>query len=200
MIDDDRAPRLPATSCDDRPSSRPSARCRWPSCSAACLEPRPSRRGPPSPRRPLGAASRATHGRASRHRRPTAWPRPAAIPVLSARGMHGGVVPLETGFRLESVDGTSASALAKALSVEPAFDFTTQADDGDRAVDPDPDRTAPPRLRLSVRPARHQRRAARDLGVPGEPAAPRGRHAAGGRVGRSPDAIPASRSPSTRTA
>ena len=59
---------------------------------------------------------------------------PAAIPILSARGMQGGVVPLETGFRLESVDGTSASALAKAISVEPAFDFTTQAEDGDRAV------------------------------------------------------------------
>ena len=59
---------------------------------------------------------------------------PAGIPILSARGMRGGVVPLETGFRLESIDATPASALVAGLSVEPPVEWSTQVEDGDRAV------------------------------------------------------------------
>lgn len=57
---------------------------------------------------------------------------PAA--VLTARGARGAVVPLDTGFRLASVDGSPASALAARLTVEPAFAYAVAADAADRSA------------------------------------------------------------------
>ena len=60
----------------------------------------------------------------------------AAAPtaLLTARGASGVIVPLEASFRLESVDGTPASALAARLTVEPAFTFSVKKEGGDHAV------------------------------------------------------------------
>ena len=54
--------------------------------------------------------------------------------LLTARGAHGAVVPLDAGFRLESADATPASTLAARLTVEPGFAFTVTKEAGDRAV------------------------------------------------------------------
>ena len=60
----------------------------------------------------------------------------AAAPtaLLTARGASGAIVPLEASFRLESMDGTPASALAARLTVEPAFTFSVKKEAGDHAV------------------------------------------------------------------
>jgi hypothetical protein len=58
----------------------------------------------------------------------------APIALLTARGGSGVIVPLDASFRLESVDGTSASTLAARLTVEPAFTFSVKKEAGDHAV------------------------------------------------------------------
>jgi hypothetical protein len=60
----------------------------------------------------------------------------AATPIatLTARGAAGAVVPLDTGFRLASVDATPASVLASRLTVEPSFDFAIQPEADDRTA------------------------------------------------------------------
>ena len=58
----------------------------------------------------------------------------APTALLTARGASGAIVPLDASFRLESVDGTPASALAARLTVEPAFTFSVKKDAGDHAV------------------------------------------------------------------
>jgi hypothetical protein len=54
--------------------------------------------------------------------------------VLTARGALGAVVPLDASFRLESADGSAASALAANLTVEPSFTFSVKPETGDRAA------------------------------------------------------------------
>ncbi len=60
----------------------------------------------------------------------------AATPtaVLTARGATGAVVPLDTGFRLASADGTPASILATRLTVQPVFAFSVAPETGDQAA------------------------------------------------------------------
>ena len=60
----------------------------------------------------------------------------SAVPAatLTARGAVGAIVPVDTGFRLESGDGTPASTLATRLTVEPAFAFSVSKETGDRAA------------------------------------------------------------------
>jgi hypothetical protein len=65
---------------------------------------------------------------------PLAGEDPTPTAVLTARGAKGLVVPLNTGFRLASVDATPASRLAARLTVEPAFAFSVKADADDRAA------------------------------------------------------------------
>ena len=54
--------------------------------------------------------------------------------VLTALDTSGGVVPLDTGFRLASVDATPASELAARLTVQPNIAFSIKPDADDRAV------------------------------------------------------------------
>jgi hypothetical protein len=66
---------------------------------------------------------------------PTSIDRPpafayAAVADLTADSSSGGVVALDSDFRLASLDGSSASELASRISVEPALAFT---------VEPEPD-------------------------------------------------------------
>ena len=56
------------------------------------------------------------------------------IASLSVDGAVGSVVPGDARFRLTSIDGTSATLLAKRLTVTPALDLRTIADDADHAV------------------------------------------------------------------
>jgi hypothetical protein len=58
----------------------------------------------------------------------------APTAMLTARGASGAVVPLDTGFRLASVDATPASELAARLTVEPKFVFAIAPEAGDRAA------------------------------------------------------------------
>ena len=59
---------------------------------------------------------------------------PAPTAVLTARGATGSVVPLDTGFRLASADGTPASILATRLTVQPDFAFSVAPEPGDEAA------------------------------------------------------------------
>jgi len=71
---------------------------------------------------------------------PSATSEPAAgevaapTAVLTARGATGAVVPLDTGFRLASADGTPASVLATRLTVQPTFAFAVAPEAGDQAA------------------------------------------------------------------
>lgn len=58
----------------------------------------------------------------------------APVALLTARGSSGAVVPLDTGFRLASVDGSSAAALAARVTVQPAFAYTVATDAADRSA------------------------------------------------------------------
>ena len=58
----------------------------------------------------------------------------APTALLTASGATGPVVPLDTGFRLASVDATLASALAARLTVQPSFDFSVTPEAGDRVA------------------------------------------------------------------
>lgn len=61
-------------------------------------------------------------------------PAGSAIAVLTALETTAGVVPLDAGFRLASVDATPASELAARLTVEPEIAFSVEPDADDRAV------------------------------------------------------------------
>jgi hypothetical protein len=54
--------------------------------------------------------------------------------VLTARGATGAIVPIDTGFRLASADGTPASVLATRLTVQPTFAFAVAPEAGDQAA------------------------------------------------------------------
>jgi alpha-2-macroglobulin len=90
---------------------------------------------------PLGGAESvapdATLGPSSTDRPPILAYAPLA--ELTAGSLVGGVVAVDSDFRLASVDGTPAADLASRLSVEPALEF---------AVEPEPDGTA-----VRLRPA-----------------------------------------------
>ena len=59
---------------------------------------------------------------------------PAPTAALTARGAKGAVVPLDSAFRLASLDATPASKLAARLTVQPTFVFKIKADAADRAA------------------------------------------------------------------
>ena len=65
---------------------------------------------------------------------------PAPAVRMTASGARGRVVPAAARFRLETTDGTAASALAAGLTVEPAFAFSATPETGDRALVVRPDR------------------------------------------------------------
>ena len=73
---------------------------------------------------------------------------------LTARGATGAIVPLDAGFRLESLDGTPATTLAARLTVEPAFAFTVTGGGRRPRRAPVAGQAAPGRSRLPLRPRR----------------------------------------------